>query len=189
MHRRLRLLAAAGLLFALSFGVSSSARVQELSADAERVVAYLLDDWAKQFRSTSIPLAMDNLDMEPDDGLRLQIGQHFREHAELARNLRFWGANNYILTNEEKRIAKFLIQTYEKQGRMSQHSEAARALEISPEHLRGRLAFMAQAGLLQRDSGQELGFALIAEYEPWGGPLRHNFHTVRVEGEKPFDVW
>ena len=48
---------------------------------------------------------------------------------------------------------------------------------------------MAQAGLLQRDPGHELGFSLIEEYEVWGGALRHNFHTVRVEGEKPFDVW
>ena len=62
MHRRR--LVATGLVIALSFGLSSVARAQELSADAQRVVAYLVDQWAQQFRSTSIPLAMDNLDID-----------------------------------------------------------------------------------------------------------------------------
>ncbi len=186
MHRRR--LVATGLVIALSFGLSSVARAQELSADAQRVVAYLVDQWAQQFRSTSIPLAMDNLEMEPNDALRLEIGQHFRDHTELARNLRFWSANNYIFTNEEKRIAKFLIGAHE-QGGTPQLAEAAGILDVSLEHLRSRLRFMAQAGFLESDPSQDLRFSLIEEYEVWGGPLRHNFHTVRVEGEKPFDVW
>ncbi len=185
---RKRLLAT-GLVLALSLGVSSAVRAQELSGDAQRVVAYLLDQWAQQFRSTSIPLAMANLDMAPGDALRLEITRHFRDHTDLARNLRYWGTNNYILTNEERRVAKFLIQAHEQEGRTPLLGEAARALEVSSDHLRGRLAFMAQAGFLQPDPSQELGFSLIDEYEAWGGPLRHNFHTVRVEGEKPFDVW
>ncbi len=189
MHTRLRILAVTGLLLTLGLGVSSVARAQELSADAQRVVDYLLDDWAKQFRSTSIPLAMDNLAMEPDDVLRLEIGRHFREHTDLARNLRFWSANNYIFTNEEKRLAKFLIQAHETSERTPALDETAGALGVDPESLRDRLAFMAEAGFLQPDPGQELGFALADGYESWGGPLRHNFHTVRVEGERPFDVW
>ena len=70
VHTRLRILAATGLLLTLGFGGSSVARTQELSGEAQRVVDYLLDDWDKQFRSTSIPLAMDNLAVEPDDALR-----------------------------------------------------------------------------------------------------------------------
>ena len=186
MHKRIL---ATSLLLAVGLVVSSAARAQELPANAQQVVDYLLDDWAKQFRSTSIPLAMMNLGIEPDDALRLEIGEHLRDRSDLATNLRFWGANNYILTNEEKRIAKFLIQTHEKEGRTPPLREVASAIGISQEHLRDRLAFMARAGLLRPDSGGELGFALTEDYEPWGGPLRHNFHTVRVEGERPFDVW
>ena len=189
MHLRPRRLAATGVLLLLGFGASSVARAQELSGDAQRVVDYLLDDWAEQFRSTSIPLAMDNLEMVPDDALRLEIGQHFRDHTDLANNLRFWGANNYIFTNDEKRLAKFLIQARENEERTPALGETTRALAMAPTALRDRLAFMAQAGFLQRDPGQELGFSLADGYESWGGPLRHNFHTVRVAGERPFDVW
>ena len=127
--------------------------------------------------------------MAPDDALRLEIGQHLRHHTDLANNLRFWGANNYIFSNDEKRLAKFLIQAREHEERAPALAETARALEMRPETLSGRLAFMAQAGFLQRDPGQELGFSLADEYKSWGGPLRHNFHSVRVEGERPFDVW
>ena len=189
MHTRPRLLAATCVLLAVGVGVSSNTRAQELSGAAQRVVDYLVDDWAKQFRSTSIPLAMDNLEIAPDDALRLEIGQHLRDHTELANNLTFWGANNYILTNDEKRLAKFLIQARERDERTPTLDETARALEMRPEQLRARLAFMAQAGVLQRDPGHELGFSLADSYESWGGPLRHNFHTVRVEGERPFDIW
>ncbi len=189
MHTRPRLLAATGLLLAFGVGVSSVARAQELSGDAQRVIDYLLDDWAQQFRSTSIPLAMNNLAMAPDDALRLEVGQHFRDHTDLANNLRFWGPNNYIFTNAEKRLAKFLIQAREREERTPALGETTRALEMRQETLRGRLAFMAQAGFLQRDPSHELGFSLADEYKSWGGPLRHNFHTVRVEGERPFDVW
>ena len=179
MRRRRRLLAVGALLVALGIGGFYRATAQGLSSDAQRVVEYLLADWAQQFRSTSIPLAMANLGIDPNDALRLEIGQHFRDHPELANNLRFWGANNYILTNEEKR----------KQGQTPGPEDVTRAIAIPRERLQGRLAFMAEAGLLGRDASHTLGFSLIADYEPWGGPLRHNFHTVRIEGERPFDVW
>ena len=72
MRTRFRILAATGLLLTLGLSGSSVARAQELSGDAQRVVDFLLDDWENQFRSTSIPLAMDNLEMAPDDALRLE---------------------------------------------------------------------------------------------------------------------
>ena len=36
---------------------------------------------------------------------------------------------------------------------------------------------------------QSLGYNLVEEAELWGGPLRHNYHTVIREGEDKFDVW
>ena len=186
---RPRTLAPAVLVVALAWTIPSAAGAQELSSDAQRVVTYLLEDWGKRFRSTSIPLAMDNLGVEENDALRLEIGQHFRDHADLARNLRFWGANNYIFTNEEKRIAKLLIGARERDDRTPSLQEAARTLAISEVHVTSRLAFMAEAGFLRHNPTQPLGFSLTANYKPWGGPLQHNFHTVKVEGEQPFDVW
>ena len=158
-------------------------------AEGKQVIDYLLKDWQKRFRSTSIPLAMKNLGMKPDDDLRLKIGQHFRENTHIANNLKFWGANNYILSNDEKLIAKYLINTFEAEKRMPQMQELSKALEMSSDKLKDRLAFMAKAGLLERSDDGDLGYKLAEGYHRWGGPLRYNFHTVGIEGEKPFDVW
>ena len=162
---------------------------KDLSDEGKRVVQYLKKDWKERFRSTTIPWAMRNLGLEPDDGMRLKIGQYFRDHPGLIRNLRFWGANNYILSDEEKLIAKFLINSHEKEGSVPDVEESTHALGISEKTLKARLAFMSQAGLLQESENEELGYALAEGHKRWGGPLRHNFHTVHVEGEKPFGVW
>ncbi len=160
-----------------------------LSDEGKQVIDYLLDDWGKQFRSTSIPLAMSNLGMEPNDALCLEIVKFFRNNTQLANNLKWWGANNYILSNEEKLIAKYLINTFADEDRMPGGKELAKALGISQKMLKGRLAFLAKAGLLEESGDGALGYQLAEGYKRWGGPLRHNFHTVSVGGDKPFDVW
>lgn len=164
-------------------------RAPQLSADAQRVVDYLLEDWSQRFHSTSIPRAMQNLGMEPDDELRLEIGRYFRDNVQIANNLQYWGANNYIFSNQEKLIAKYLIAEREKKDRTPALAEAAAVLHLGESELRERLAFMAAAGFLQRDPGQDLGFSLAPGYKRWAGPLQHNFHTVTVDEGKPFDVW
>ncbi len=181
-----------GLTVALIVGwacVAAAPPAAQLSGDAQRVVDYLLDDWKEQFRSTSIALAMENLGIEPDDEVRLEIGQYFRDNSQLANNLVWWGANNYILSNEEKRIAKFLMLTMEQEESTPGLQAAVDSLQIPEGRLTSRLAFMVEAGFLQGDPGEDLGFSLAPGYKRWGGPLRHNFHTVTVDEGKPFDVW
>ena len=160
-----------------------------LSPQARQVVDYLLEDWKKQFRSTSIPLAMSNVGLESNDSLRLEIGQYFRDHTDLANNLKWWGTNNYILSNEEKLIAKYVLNTHRDEERLPGVSEVAQALDLPADRLRQRLGFMAQAGLLVESTEEALGYALADGYKGWGGPLRYNFHTVSIEGEETFDVW
>ncbi|MCI0485331.1 MAG: hypothetical protein L0229_01895 [Blastocatellia bacterium] len=187
MRKKLILLIATVLVMGTLMPIGAG--TDSLPAKGQQVVDYLLKDWQKQFRSTSIPLAMKNLGMKPDDGLRLKIGEYLRENTDIARNLKFWGANNYILSNEEKLIAKYLINTYETEKRMPGLQESSKALEMSSDKLKDRLAFMARAGLLERSGEGELRYKLAEGYGRWGGPLRYNFHTVEIEGEKPFDVW
>ncbi len=186
---RKRTLAIVSLAVALGWVVVTAAPAQEISPEAQRVVDYLLEDWQKQFRSTSIALAMKNLALEPDDSIRLEVGEHFRANTNLARNLQYWGANNYILSNDEKRAAKYLMGIRKSEDRTPSLDEASRALEIRTDLLTSRLEFMAAAGFVKHDSAQQLGFSLAEGYERWGGPLQHNFHTVHAEGEQPFDVW
>jgi hypothetical protein len=91
----------------------------DLSPGAKRLVDALLADWGERMHSTSIALAMTNLKIPPDDGLRLEVGPYLRDNPNIANNIKFWGANNYILSNEEKRIEKYVINTYE-EGKLRQ---------------------------------------------------------------------
>ena len=117
------------------------------------------------------------------------IIEHFRDNTNLANNLKFWGANNYVFSNEERRIAKYLINAYDIDDRIPDLAELSGRLAISEDELRGRLAFMRRVGLLVESESEPLGYALTEKYMRWGGPLRHNFHTITIGKGKPFDVW
>ena len=176
-------------LLALALPLPSGAREASLSSEGKRIHDYLLDDWSKRMHSTDIALAMENLGMPPDDDLRLEVGEYFRENTHLANNIKWWGANNYILSSEEKRIAKFVINTYESEKRLPGIDELSKRLGIDPERVNSRLGFMARAGLLESASDEAIGYALADKYARWGGPLRYNFHNVTVGEGKPFGVW
>ncbi len=175
-------------LLGVSLAVPPPVHGQELSSDAHRVVDYLLKDWQRQFSSTSIPHAIEYIGLEPDDGLRLQVIEHLRANDSLAKNLQWWGANNYLFSNLEKRVAKYLILMQEKEGGLPSLAVAADVFELPEAELVERLAFMASSGFLAPEDNS-LGFALAPGFRRWAGPLQHNFHTVRIEGEAPLDVW
>ncbi len=169
--------------------LSADNNQKNLTTDGQRVVDYLLSDWKKRFHSTTIHQAMANLNIQPDDSLRLSIGQYFRDNPGTARNIRFWGANNYILSDQEKRIVKYLIFTNETTGQIPVSQDMSKDLVITENELYNRLSFLARTGILIKDSDQSLGYSLINNYGTWGGPLRYNFHTVTIDGEHPFGVW
>ena len=162
--------------------------VPKLSSKGKKVVDYLLEDWAKQFQSTDIATAMANLGYEPDDKLRLSIGEHFRENKRLARNLRWWGPNNYLLSNDEKLIVKYVIHMVERKGGYPSRENISKALNFENEYLEKRIDFIKKTGLFI-PSNNSSQFKLADNYDTWGGPLRYNYHMVHIEGEKPFGVW
>ena len=182
-------LACLALAVAATLALAAPAAAQDLSPDASGVVDYLLEDWQRQFSSTTIPHAMDFMDMEVDDSVRLEVIEHLRDNSSIARNLQWWGANNYLFTNLEKRIAKYLILLHERDGLSPTTTEASGALGVSATELTARLGFMARGGFLVSNTEEDLGFGLAPGYKRWAGPLQHNFHTVRIDGEKPLDVW
>ena len=187
MNKKWRFIIAAAPLWVAFFPPVSEA--QELSAEGEKVVQELVDQWEARFRSTDIATAMSNLGMEPDDGLRLAVGEHLRANTGLARYLRNWGANNVILSTVEKRIAKYLIGVYEETGAMPALEAISEAIGLAAEDTTARLDFMTKAGLLEQSGPEGLGYSLAEGFASWGGPLRYNFHSVAVQGEKPFGVW
>ena len=176
-------------LLTFCFTTSQFMVAQDLSPKGQQIVDYLLEDWAKQMHSTGISLAMENLGIKPDDALRIEVGKYFRANTSLHNNLTWWGANNYILSGDEKRIGKWLINNFEKDKKIPSPAESAESLGVSEQELRKRLDFLARAGLLVPDEQNPLGYRLTERYARWGGPLRYNAHTVTVGHDDAFDVW
>lgn len=168
---------------------TEEASADELGPEAKRVVAYLIEDWSKSGRASSIARAMENLGLEPDDRLRFEVGEYLRAHRGLAQNLRAYGANYFILSNAEKILVKAIIFAEERGGPGPTREELAKKLKTSSADVSKRLAFLAETGLLRASSVKPLGFELVEGYARWSGPLGFNFHTVIVEDGKPFDVW
>lgn len=150
------------------------------------VINYLLADWEKPMHSTGIPLAMKNIGIAPDDDLRLEIVQIFRENNELSKNIKYYGPNNYLLSNTEKLLARYWINSYENEKIIPDLEELSSVLRLSKNEVESRLEFLAKAGLLDQTDD---GFMLAEEYKKFGGPLQYNFHTITIENEKSFDVW
>lgn len=176
------------IIFNFNENQTAIAEDKILSSDANKVIEYLLADWRKQFRSTDIAAAIENLGLKQDDELRLEIGDHFRGNKRLASNLRFWGPNNYILSHTEKLITKYLIHKIEREGRYPTIAETVKSLEIDEKTLKERFAFMKKAGILV-SAKNGIKYSLVFDYKTWGGPLRYNSHIITVAGEQPFGVW
>ncbi len=173
--------------FSAKSEILSSTR--DLSVEGKKLADYLLDDWKKRFHSTSIPNAMSNLGMKSNDDLRLEVGQFFRDSTQLAKNLQWWGANNYIFNHDEKLIAKYLINNNDTKKELPGSKELQDEIGITDKDLKNSLAFMEKAGFLQSSDNVELGYTLAESFNRWGGPLRHNFHTVSIDDGSIFDVW
>ena len=184
------LILCAALLFSFVHEESNAkTKGTELSTNAQKVVDYMLEDWNQKFRSTNIAMAIDNVGLEQNDDLRLEIGEYLRGSTEIHNNLKWWGANNYILNNDEKIIAKYLSNTQDSEKRLPDLQETSKAAGLTETELKARLAFMAKAGLLGVSDETKLGYTLVENHNRWGGPFRYNFHTVAIAGEKAFDVW
>ena len=98
--------------------------------------------------------------------------------------------NEQLHSEQRQRlIAKYLINTYTDKKRIPELKELSKEVGIPESALKGQLNLMAQAGLLQASSTEKLGYVLADKFNKWGGPFRYNFHTIRQEGTKAFDVW
>lgn len=87
--------------------------MNDLTADQRRVVAYLRRDWAKKYRVTNIEQAFRALGLVFTSKARLSVGEHLqylvRKHPSFSHRLRKWKPSTFILTNDEKLIARCLL--------------------------------------------------------------------------------
>jgi len=101
------LLAACALL--LSSAANAASDQGQLSAQEQKVIDYLVNDWGQDFSVTSVDIAMGALKVEQSDDTRFRIGNYIKTHPELHEIVRRWGWVTLVLTPDEKLIARALI--------------------------------------------------------------------------------
>jgi hypothetical protein len=172
---------------------AQTASAVTLTDKQQKALDYMLSDWNKPSRISGVELAMQNVggQYSPDD--RYAIGIFLRGNPRLHRTLRTFGWETATLTPNEKLIAR-IVSRAERQNQIPPtREELARILEGSPAEVTDALKMLGRFGIMRPDAAVKgLGYRMAEDrYQDWEGAMRITFmnHRVRVQGEKPSEVY
>lgn len=101
------------------------------------------------------------------------------------REARDWNPAVYILTEDEKLIARHILLTNQPSRPVPSAAEVGAALTLSSERAARGLAMLARIGFLAQHGG---GYRLAPDHERFSRGLGFNFHTVTLAGGEVFNV-
>src|SRR5260370_33439879 len=84
----------------------------QLSAQEQKVIEYLVEDWSEDSSVTSVDIAVNAVKVAPSEETRFRIGSYIKADPELHEVIRPWGWGTLLLTPDEKLIASALINTH-----------------------------------------------------------------------------
>lgn len=179
------------------------------------VIHYLLAEWQKPLRLTTVAQAMAALALPADDERRWSIGQKVRrlwrrsvqdpqryerwritlrldiDQARIkhfVQQTREWGTASYILDEGEKLVARYILLTQEREGRLPSLEQIARAMGESIEPVRTQCAMLARIGFLAPEESSPTGYRLAPGYRRLLRGLGFSFHTVTLASGERFNV-
>lgn len=161
---------------------------QELNRKEQKVIDYLVKDWAEDFNVTSVDTAMHALKIRRSDETSFRIGSYIKEHPELHEVVRRWGWVTLVLTNDEKLIARALINA-ERDGRPSPATrDLAIAVGISEAHLKRGLVMLERYEIIRKEGGAKKAYRVISRYLKWEPRLDFVFHKLTLDSGRQFNV-
>ncbi len=86
-------------------------KATSLTAEERRVVEILREDWRDLLRCTAIHQAMERVGLPFSHASRLRIAEFFIGDAAVSGLIR-WAPSTYVLTNNEKLIARRLVRSW-----------------------------------------------------------------------------
>ncbi len=165
------------------------AEPQGAQSNVNAVVSHLQERWNALFRLTTIKQAMDALGLPKDDALRLAIGDILRTQPNVHPAVERWGPLAFILTEDKKRLARFLVQrAVDRRGKLAP-AVVAQAIGWSEPDVAHGLNVLRQVGLLDwRGAGDAIAYSVAVDWQQRAGPLGFTFHTVQLEDGERFNV-
>ena len=183
----------ASVVLSASQPATHSASAVTLTDKQQRVLNYMLSDWNKPSRITGVDLAMQNVGGQYSSDDRYAIGVYLRNNPRLHRALRTFGWETVALTPTEKLIARIVSRAERERQPPPTQMEFARNLEVFPAAVSDALKMLERFGIMRPDPAVKgFGYRMAEDrYQDWEGAMRITFmsHRVRVEGEKPFEVF
>ena len=158
---------------------------EALSSDEERVLGFLRAQWDEPLRITSVQQAMDALGMPRSVQMRLRIGAYLADHLSLSARLARFGTQTFVLTEDEKLLARYISSGVRRSGVLPPAVELGRACSLPPDLVDSGLQVLADLGFLRR-SGERYRVARGAGES--AGDLAFTFHTVTLESGERFNV-
>ena len=158
-----------------------------LSSQEKKVIEYLKNDWGKDYSVTTVDLAMASLGISPSDEMRFKVGNYIKHHPELHEVIRRWGCETLVLTQNEKLIARAIINAQRDNHPIPSESEIAQAAGISMDETRHGLDMLTRYQILSHNKTTD-SYQAAARYLNWQPRLDFLFHTVKLSSGRQFNT-
>ncbi len=186
--RRLLLAAACLVLVFATIGQAAD-RKDRLTDKEKRVIDHLVHDWDEDYSATSVDLAMDAVGVKQSDETRFHIGSYIKQHPELHEVIRRWSWVTFVLTADEKLIARALINAQRDGKPAPSVAEIAKAVSVNDDRVKRGLSMLARYEIIKADpSVGGVGFRVESRYLKWEPRLDFLFHTVTLASGRKFNT-
>lgn len=125
-------------------------------------------------------------------GLRWLRGFRWRDLFDLVgpssmrAEIKQWNPASFILTNDEKLVARYILSVQGDAGRLPRRAEITDALGLDDTRTRGALRMLDRLGFLTLDAGDR--YRLAPDHSTLLEGLGFSFHTVTLEDGEQFNV-
>lgn len=170
-----------------------NAITSDLTSQEKQVVKYLQEDWEKRYRVTNIKQGIEGLGLAYTDEMRLRIGAHLKlayaGKAVFSKRLEEWGPETFILTNEEKLVARCFLLNFKRFRTVPTEIEIAQAVDLDGERIDIALDVLYQLGFIDKHGSRgHIRYELPGDYDRFLRGLGLTFHTVILGNGEKFNV-
>lgn len=158
---------------------------KDFSPKEQEAVQVLLQDWQDILRCTTIDQALERVGIPFSHERRMAIAAFLPESKEIREAMR-WHPATYILTNDEKLIARALLKHGQNPQPLPAARDIAQVLSLPEERVREGLAALAWVGFLRKTEGQEVHLA--PDYRQFLTGLGLYYHEVVLESGERFNT-
>lgn len=146
----------------------------ELSSAERRVIQVLFADWQDWLRCTTIDQAMERVGLPFSHEARLGVAAFLGADPQAAQAMR-WALPTYVLTNDEKLVARHLLRRCENGSKIPPPAVAAMDAQVPYETAEMAFEALSWLGVLVR---QPVGWTLADDLQRFLGGLGFSFHEV-----------